>query len=1005
MKKPPVILFVLLSLALSIWSQSERESIPLAFGQTIEKEIAAQGKHFYKIRLEAGQFAKFEATQKNCDVVFMLVASDGTNLIEIKNEAEGDGTETTSVGIEKTDDYELRIISFGKNDGKYSLKFSELRQATAKEIDFTSGHHLFNQAFNLSTLNVEADSLLKAISIYEIAGERFKSADAIRQYAIAKGNIGNIYMRLGNRKKAIEYYQMHIEFSRQANDKYGEASGRNGVGGIYILLGEWQKALQYLSEALSLRKETKDLRGEGVTLNNLGSLYQKLDDFQRAETFHLQALRLFQEIQDNDSQVQTFNHLGKVKFHQNQTKEALEFFQKAVDLGTKLRNQKNQPVFLNNLGRTYFSTGNSAKSLELLNQSLNLSQNAQDKVNEAVTLRHLGNLYFATADLSNAEKSLEKSLQIYRQIEDPSHQAETLFSLAKVKQKLGKNGDAQRLLEEALKIIESFRSNINLNELRDSFSSTIYDFYSLYAEFLMQRHTLEPTKGFAKLAWIAAERGRARNLLNLLNEANADIYEGIDKELLDKEREIYGLLNTRLENLSRVLSGKSVPKQAENLRAEVEKIRSDYQIVQAKIREKSPRYAALTQPQAISIEEIQNKILDSKTVLLSYSLGAEKSYLWLVAENNSQVFDLPKRTEIEAKARKTYEYLTARNTKVKFETPEEKQFRINKADLEFPVVSAELRQMLLGSVENLLGNKRLLIVADGALQYIPFASLHNKKGYLVETNEIVNLPSASVLSVLRQENLSRIPAPKKIAVVADPVFDVNDERLALAKNKSNSPINPIAIRSINFNDLNRSIEDFSDGELEIPRLPFTRKEADAITKFTQSNQRKVALDFAATRQFALSDELKEYQIIHFATHGLLNNKNPELSGLVFSLIDENGNPLNGFLRTDEVFNMKLSADLVVLSGCRTGLGKEIRGEGLIGLTRGFMYAGASRVLVSLWDVNDEATAELMSHFYQNLLAKKMKPAQALRQAQLTFIKNKRFASPYYSMAFTLHGEF
>ncbi len=395
MRRITIISFILLSFVFSVWSQTTKEIIPFAFGQTVEKELPAQAKHFYKVHLEAGQFAKFEATQKGSDVVFMLVASDGTNLIEIKNEVEGDGVEVTSVGIEKTDDYELRVISFGKNAGSYSLKFAELRPATEKEISYTSGHHLFNQAFNMSTLNVAAVSLRQSITKYEEAAEKFKLAEANRQYAIAKGNIGNIYMRLGNQQKAIEYYQLHIQFSRIANDKYGEASGLNGVGGIYVNLGKWQKSLEYLGEALALRRETKDKRGEGVTLNNLGALFQKMDDFQRAETFHQQALQVFQEIQDKDSQVPTFNHLGKVRFHQNQPQEALEFFQKTVDLGKTLRNQKNQPVFLNNLGRAFFAVGNTAKSIEILTQSLNLSQTSQDKVNEAITLRHLGNIYLA----------------------------------------------------------------------------------------------------------------------------------------------------------------------------------------------------------------------------------------------------------------------------------------------------------------------------------------------------------------------------------------------------------------------------------------------------------------------------------------------------------------------------------------------------------------------------------------------------------------------------------
>ncbi len=991
-----------MSLTVLTGAQTTPEIFPLEVGQTVEKELAAQARHSYKVHLESGQFAKFEAAQKGCDVVFMLIAADGSNLLEIKNEVEGEGTEITSVGIEQTGDYELRLISFGRSAGKYSLKFSELRPATPQEINYTNGFWLFNQAFNLSTLNVAAESLRQSIVKYEEAAEKFKAAEAWRQYGIIKGNIGNIYMRLGNQQKGLEYYRLHIEYSRRAQDKYGEAAGLNGVGGNYANMGQWQKALEYLGEALAIRRELKDKRGEGVTLNNLGALYQKMDEYQRAEIFHQQALQNFQEIQDVTSQTLTFNHLGKVRFHQNQFQEALEFFQKSVDLGKTLANKRNQPTFLNNLGRTFFALGNTAKSLEVLNQSLTQSQASQDKVNEAVTLRHLGNIYAAADDLASAEKSLDQSLQIYRSIEDPTQLAETLFSLAKVKQKLGKLDEAQKYLEEALKLIEGFRSTLNLNELRDSFSSTLYDFYSLYLEILMLRDTREPNKGFAEQAWLASERGRARNLLNLLNESNADIYQGVNKDLLARERETYNLLNLRLENLTRVLSGKNNPKQIEVLKQEVEEIRANYQFIQSKIREQSPRYAALTQPQSLSIKEVQTQLLDANTALLSYSLGTEKSFMWLITKDHWQVFELPKRKEIEAKARQHYELLTARNLKVKFETPDEKRHRITKADTDFSQVTSELSQILLGQVKDLLGSRRLLVISDGTLQYVPFASLKLNQQYLVETNEIVNLPSASALGMLRRETLGRKPAPKTVAILADPVFEVTDERFTFAKVKLN--LSSTATRSAEGDDLTRSRKDFGESELSLARLPFTRKEAETIAKLVPANQRRVALDFSATRQLALSEEMNQYRVLHFATHGFLNSKNPELSGLVFSLVDENGKPQNGFMRTDEVFNLKLSADLVVLSACKTGLGKDVRGEGLVGMTRGFMYAGASRVMVSFWDVNDEATAELMSQFYQKLLVNKMNPSKALREVQLSFLKKSNHANPYFWAAFTLHGE-
>lgn len=193
--------------------------------------------------------------------------------------------------------------------------------------------------------------------------------------------------------------------------------------------------------------------------------------------------------------------------------------------------------------------------------------------------------------------------------------------------------------------------------------------------------------------------------------------------------------------------------------------------------------------------------------------------------------------------------------------------------------------------------------------------------------------------------------------------------------------------------------------MRIARLPFTRKEAQVIADLVPASGRKQALDFEASRASVTRGELSQYRVAHFATHGFLNSVHPELSGVVLSLVNEQGREQDGFLRAHEIYNLKLPAELVVLSGCRPGLGKEIKGEGLVGLTRAFMYAGAARVLVSLWDINDKATAEFMARFYRAMLGKEqMRPAAALRAAQISMWREKKWPSPYYWAAFVLQGE-
>ena len=249
-----------------------------------------------------------------------------------------------------------------------------------------------------------------------------------------------------------------------------------------------------------------------------------------------------------------------------------------------------------------------------------------------------------------------------------------------------------------------------------------------------------------------------------------------------------------------------------------------------------------------------------------------------------------------------------------------------------------------------------------------------------------------------------------MAVIADPVFDRTDDRL-----KSTAPqASDIQQAQTVVSDDARSIEHLAEKSddkagvttrrLVIPRLPFTRQEATRLLALAPKTSTFSAMDFYANRETVLSGDLSQYRYVHFATHGLLDSERPGLSSLVLSMVDAGGKPQDGFLRANDIYNLKLPAELVVLSACQTGLGKEIKGEGLVGLTRGFMYAGAARVVVSLWNVNDKATADLMTKFYEKMLKQGERPAKALQAAQVEMWKQKQWQSPYYWAAFTMQGE-
>ena len=411
----------------------------------------------------------------------------------------------------------------------------------------------------------------------------------------------------------------------------------------------------------------------------------------------------------------------------------------------------------------------------------------------------------------------------------------------------------------------------------------------------------------------------------------------------------------------------------------------EYDDIRARMRASSPRYSAVTQPSIVTVKQIQSELLDPDTLLVQYAVHEDRSYLWAVDQMSLHVWELPGRTTIEKLARDAYEVVTN---------------RLSRPDA--PALEA-LSDAVVRPAASVLGKKRLIIVADGILQRVPFSALLSPGSSepMLAEHEIVMLPSASALAVLRAEATRRAPASKLLALLADPVFEVSDPRASRTAPKVRQERTGAA-RVLEHTESGATI--VKDRPIRIPRLQYTGQEADQILAFTPAKSSLRLSGFEATKTAALSGMLNDYRYVHFATHGYVNSEHPALSALILAQIGSTGQAQDGFLRVSDIYNMRLSADLVVLSACETGLGKDVRGEGTMGLTRAFLYAGAPRVVVSLWSVNDRATATLMAGFYRRMLRAGIRPSEALRQAQMELRKDKRWSAPYYWAAFVQQGE-
>ncbi|MBI1760208.1 MAG: CHAT domain-containing protein [Acidobacteria bacterium] len=866
--------------------------------------------------------------------------------------------------------------------------------------------------YNMGAVYGELGDPQKALTPYQQALDIYQALGDRSMEAAVFGNMGVIYSGLGEQQQALELFNRALVLKRAMRDPYGEATLLNNIGLVQNYLGESQQALDSYQRALPLYRALNHRAGESTALNNIATLYDDLGDPLKALEFLEQVLELKRATGNRVEEATALNNIavayGKLKEHQ----KALEYYQRALPLSRGARSM--EATTLGNLGKTYGDLGDQRKALQFYEQALQLRREIGDRRGEAITLTNQGRAYRGLGEFPKALECFKQALSLRQIISDRSGEAITRYNLAVAQRDLNQLTDAQAQSAAALALVEALRTKVASQGLRTSYLASVQQYYELDIDLLMRLHEQQPAAGYAAVALQTCERAHARSLLELLTEARADLRQGVSSDLLAREHTLQQALDTKAAAQMRLLNGKHTTEQAATAAKEISALTTDYEQVQTEIRRASPRYAALTQPAPLNLNEIQTTVLDADTLLLEYALGEERSWLWAVTPTSIKSFALPKRADIEVAARRVYDSLTARNQAPANETPEQRRRRLEQAAAAYSPAAAALSQVLLSPVAAELGAKRLLIVADSVLQYVPFAALpelgardwglgakqkqlpaaaasDGRLGAkqkqppapspqpLIAAHEIVSLPSASVLAVLRQENASRKSAGKALAVLADPVFQGNDPRLATAN----------ATRT---------------GEAEFVRLRFSRAEAEEIASLAPAAQTLKALDFAANRETATSAELGDYRIVHFATHALINQQHPELSGIVLSQVDERGQPRNGFLRLHEIYNLRLSAELVVLSACETALGKEVKGEGMIGLTRGFMYAGAPRVAASLWRTDDRAAAELMKRFYQRMLGEKMTAAAALRAAQVSLWQDKRWETPYYWAVFTLQGE-
>jgi CHAT domain-containing protein len=779
-------------------------------------------------------------------------------------------------------------------------------------------------------------------------------------------------------------------------DREAEAVVLNNLSVAYEITGDLTRSLEWYQEVLRLVRASGDSRGEAYALSNIGNLYHILGEHGESRHYLQQALESFERIGDRPAQARTLDNLGATLVVLDRPAEAIGAIERGLAIAREVGRKGQESATLTTLARAHRALGDGARALTLAEQALSVARDADLRNAEATALRTLGEIRLSTDEPAAAIDLLRGALAIQREIGSRLAEAETLFRLARAERALGRLDDARRDLEAAIQKIESVRAAVVAPDLRATYLASKQGYYEEWIGLLMELDREDPGKGWDAQAFAVAERARARTLLDALTEVDAELRSRLEPTLAAEEERLRHRLNIReRERRLAELGGdeEAAAAAAQDLRA----LAGEYRALEARIRNASPHYADLVQPEPLDAASIQTSVLGPGILLLQYSLGQSESWLWAVTRDSLTAFRLPPRAEIESRARHLYDLLTARNLEPEGETLPARARRIEEADAEIPAAAAALADAVLGPVAPLLTGDRsprtLVVAADGALHYVPFAALpkpgRETTELLLVDHEVVYVPSASALAVLRRDLKARDPAPLTLAVLADPVFAADDPRVSrLEKDQGTGSPADGAVR----------------GGEGFPRLRFSRDEAKDIAELVPEDERLIAFDFEASRETATDGLLARYRMVHFATHGVLNTDYPSLSGLVLSLVDEEGAPREGFLRLHDIYALDLRADLVTLSACETALGREIRGEGLVGLARGFMYAGAARVVASLWQVQDRATKDTMKRFYEGMIERGLAPAAALREAQIAMSRQERWAAAYYWAPFGLHGE-
>ncbi len=773
----------------------------------------------------------------------------------------------------------------------------------------------------------EAESLLaRAVDGFHAAGEPAREANALDL-------LGTAFRHQSRPQDAASRYHQALDLWRRLGDRPSQARALTDIANLHKGRGELGAAELEYKQVLALWQTLARDRDAAVTRTNLAGIYSLAGDPKLAlDQLARAAAELGTDARAEDRAF-VLEETGRVHRRLGEREAAIADYRQALALLRQVSSRKNEVAVLDGLAELHDEAGRYAEARKLYREALALPEAKRDPRWTATLIQDSAWTYLHQGEPAKALPLFRRALPIVQDAAFTAGEGTVLYGIARVERALGHPEAAATWAERALEAIEELRAGSDRLDQRSALLASHQNAFDFTVDTLMELDRRHPGQGFEALAFDVSERARARRLLDALPASQPPRppeVPGDDTGLETLRSRVNGAEQERLRLLASGARGPELARTERALRAALEDLRS------ARDRLAPSRDRGGAAPRLLRLDEVQKSLLAPGTLLLTYDLGPERSYLWAISTDRARSFALPAGEPLEEEARRVSRLLAH----------SDERGASDQVDLQAGI----LAKRLLGPVAaELPRHRRLVVSLEGALQTVPFGALpdpDHEGEPLLAHHEILVVPSASAFARLTARRASAGPATSGlgVAVVADPVFGRDDERVHHdgAPGATTSPEGPSALAGP-----------------ELPRLRHSRDEAEAVLAQVPQGQGFLASDFAARKNLVTSGALSGYGILHFATHSWASAEEPELSALVLSRVDPEGRLQDGVLWAHEIAALHLSANLVVLSSCDSGLGTAVHGEGLVGLTQAFYRAGVPRLVVSLWQVDDRAAAELM----------------------------------------------